>query len=335
MIHNIVFVGLTLLSICVITSAFHLNSGASRQMKFQMMADVTPALVKQLRDKSGAGMLDCRNALAASEGSLEGAVDWLRKKGLAAVAKKSGRVTSSGLVGVSTSSDSKSAAVVEINCETDFVAKNDMFQNMVTTVTGLAASTACDRESLLAMSLANTAGSVQDELTRQVATIGENMNIRRVARLTVDNGQVVTYMHNPTKQNLGKIGVAVALECPAGPSEGLAELGKKLALHIAASSPEALNIADVAPEKLERERAVLIDQARATGKPEAAIEKMIEGRIRKYYEEVVFTEQPFVMDGKLKVSQLVKDTAKALGTTIEIKSYARLALGDGIEKKEE
>lgn len=227
------------------------------------MADITPALVKQLREKSGAGMLDCRNALAASEGDIEGAVDWLRKKGLNAVAKKSGRVTSSGLVGVSTSADLKSAAVVEVNCETDFVARNDNFQSMVTSFTSLAAENNVDLTSLLTTSVGSR--TVKEELTNAVATIGENMNIRRMARLTVGSGQVVTYMHNPTKANLGKIGVAVALETPAGASSELAELGKKLCLHIAASSPEALTIADVDPEKLERERNVLIEQARATG----------------------------------------------------------------------
>lgn len=329
----ILFITLGVLS--SLSTSFHLIGPLKYASKnaFQMMAVVTPSLVKELRDKSGAGMLDCRNALAASDGNLEGAVDWLRKKGLSAVAKKSGRVTSSGLVGVSISSDQKSAAVVEINCETDFVARNDNFQALVTSVAGLAASKECDLSSLLTSSLGSR--TVQEELTNAVATIGENMNIRRLERLSVNNGQVVTYMHNPTKPNLGKIGVVVALESPAGASDGLGELGKKLALHIAASSPEALTVADVAPEKLERERSVLIEQARATGKPEAAIEKMIEGRIRKYYEEVVFTEQPFVMDGKVKVSQLIKDTAKTLGTTIEVKGYARIALGDGIEKKQD
>ena len=250
-------VAMLLLAICLLvvsTSALRVSSIQSKfgaRLNTQLQAEVTPALVKALREKSGAGMLDCRNALTASEGSIDGAVDWLRKKGLAAVAKKSGRVTSSGLVGVATSADNKAAAVVEINSETDFVARNEFFQTFVNSVCDIAAANACDRESLLTMPFGSS-GSVQDELTRQVATIGENMNLRRMNRLSVSNGQVVTYMHNPTKASLGKIGVAVALESPAGPSEKLAELGKKLALHIAASSPEALTIAEVAPEKLAR-----------------------------------------------------------------------------------
>lgn len=197
------------------------------------------------------GMMDCRKALAESGGDLDGAVDWLRKKGIAAVAKKAGRVASSGLVGVATSADNKAAAVVEINSETDFVARNELFQAMVSQVCAIAAETPCDKDSLLTTKYDATS-TVSDAITNAVATIGENMNLRRVQRLSVDNGQVVTYMHNPTKASLGKIGVAVALESPAGPCETLADLGKKLALHIAASSPEALTIAEVLPEKLER-----------------------------------------------------------------------------------
>jgi elongation factor Ts len=337
------------------SNAFKLNvvHQTSRLMNLKM-AEITPALVKTLRDKSGAGMMDCRNALTASNGDIDGAVDWLRKKGIAAVAKKSGRVTSSGLVGVATSSDHKAAAVVEINSETDFVARNEIFQSMVSQVCAIAASNPCNRDSLLTLKF-DGEKTISEEITRQVATIGENMNLRRMERLAVDNGQVVTYMHNPTKPSLGKIGVAVALESPAGPCDALAELGKKLALHIAASSPEALTIKDVAPEKLERlrisfcyfssltffffllfrERRVLIDQAKATGKSEAAIEKMVEGRIRKYYEEVVFMEQAFVMDNKIKVSDLVSQVSKSLGSPITVKSFARITLGEGVEKKEE
>ena len=203
MANNFLFL-ITIAIFASICSSFHLSGRSARYVNknsMQMMADITPALVKELREKSGAGMLDCRNALAASEGSIEGAIDYLRKKGLSAVAKKSGRVTSSGLVGVSTSSDHKSAAVVEVNCETDFVARNDNFQSLVTSVTALAATKECDLPSLLSSSLG--ARTVQEELTNAVATIGENMNIRRLARLSVTNGQVVTYMHNPTKANLG------------------------------------------------------------------------------------------------------------------------------------
>lgn len=251
------FVTLAILATVVSSFQLGVNTRFSRSQQVTttrlQMAEVTPALVKQLREKSGAGMLDCRNALAASEGNLEGAVDWLRKKGLSAVAKKSGRVTSSGLVAVSTTADNKAASVIEMNSETDFVARNEFFQGMVTQIGALAATYPADRDTLLTLPFAaGTAGTVNDEITRQVATIGENMNLRRTARISVDNGLVTTYMHNPTKGNMGKIGVAVALESSGGSSAGLADLGKKIALHIAACSPEALAIAEVAPEKLER-----------------------------------------------------------------------------------
>lgn len=301
-----------------------------------MASTVSMESVKILREKSGAGMMDCKKALTESDGDVEGAVDWLRKKGLAAVAKKSGRATSSGLVGVTSSADGKAAAVVEINCETDFVARNDNFQASIIKVGEIAAGLdGVDRDSLLAAEYGGESATVTDEMTRLVATIGENMNLRRAARISVNNGVVTTYMHSATKPGLGKIGVAVALESTSTNAEQLAELGKKLSLHIAAQAPEALNRDQVDATKLQREKDVLVDQAKATGKPEAAIEKMVEGRIRKYYEEVVLMEQPFVMDGKVKVNELVKQAAKEMDAAVEVTGFIRFALGDGVKKEEE
>jgi elongation factor Ts len=222
------------------------------------MVDVSAAQVKALREKSGAGMLDCKKALEESNGDLEGAVDWLRKKGLAAVAKKSSRSTTSGLVGVAQSSDKKTASVVEINAETDFVARNELFSSMTAQVCKIALTKEYDVESLKSAPFEGESATVGEEITRLVATIGENMNLRRVSRLTVDKGEVSTYMHLATKPGLGKIGVAVALDCDTDKAEALSEVGKKLCLHIAASSPEALNVEDVKPENLQRSVAMYV-----------------------------------------------------------------------------
>ena len=292
------------------------------------MAEITAALVKDLREKTGAGMMDCKKALGETGGDMEAAVDWLRKKGLAAAAKKSGRVAAEGLVGVTSSGTS--GAVVEINAETDFVARNEGFQAYVKAVTQLAAGTG-DIEALKGKPYPGTGRTVADELTHLIATIGENMSIRRVKQLTVGSGVVATYMHSALTPGLGKIGVLVALES-TGDQGKLQELGRQIAMHIAAARPEALDIADVDPTALNRERDVLADQARASGKPEEIIAKMVEGRLRKYYEEVVLLEQLYVIDGETKVRKVVEAAAKELGAPVKLAGFVRFALGEGIDK---
>lgn len=295
------------------------------------MVDISPNLVRELREKSGAGMMDCKKALVENNGDIEAAVDWLRKKGLAAAAKKAGRVAAEGLVGVTASGNA--AAVVEINAETDFIARNPQFQAMVSQAAEIAASKDCTIEELAQAPFKGDAPTVGEEITRLIAVIGENMNLRRIQRLSVTNGVVSTYVHNATVPGLGRIGVLVALES-TGDSTKLQELGRKIAMHVAAASPQSLDIASLDPASLERERAVLVDQARASGRPEEVIQKMVEGRIRKFYEEVVLLEQIFVMDGKTKVADVVEQFAKEIGTPINLKGFARYSLGEGIEKEE-
>ncbi|MFQ5957887.1 MAG: translation elongation factor Ts [Alphaproteobacteria bacterium] len=292
------------------------------------MAVISAARVKVLRDKTGAGMMDCKKALIETDGDMEAAVDWLRKKGLAAAAKKAGRVASDGLVGVATAE--AKAAVVEVNAETDFVARNETFQEVVRTIATLALETGNDFEALKAAAYPGGAGSVIDTLTELVGTIGENIQLRRVATLSVGEGFVASYVHGAIAPGLGRIGVLVALDS-VGDAARLAALGKQLAMHVAAARPEALAIDDVDPAALERERSVLAEQARATGKPDNVIEKMVEGRLRKYYEDVVLLEQEFVIDGKTKVSKVVEEAAKEVGAPVKITGFVRFALGEGIE----
>jgi len=291
------------------------------------MAEITAALVKELREKTGAGMMDCKKALAETKGDLENAVDWLRKKGLAAAAKKAGRVAAEGLVGVATGG--KVGAVVEVNSETDFVARNEAFQSFVKTVAELALKTG-DAEALKKAAYPG-GGTVEEALTNLVAKIGENMGIRRVARLEVKEGAVVSYIHNALTPGLGKIGVLVALESSA-PVEKLAETGKQLAMHVAAANPQYLDTQSVDKSALDRERDVLKEQARASGKPEAIIDKMVEGRLRKFYEEVVLHEQIFVIDGETRVAKVVEAAAKGAGAPIKVAAFVRYALGEGIDK---
>jgi elongation factor Ts len=289
-----------------------------------MMAEITAALVKELREKSGAGMMDCKKALGATEGDLDAAIDWLRKKGLSAAAKKSGRVAAEGLIGVA--SAPQAAAMVEVNAETDFVARNETFQDFVETVARIALDTGEDVEAIKAASYPGTQHSVAEQLTQMVATIGENMTIRRARVLRVESGVVATYVHNALKQGLGKIGVLVALEAPSE-LDGLELLGRQVGMHVAAARPEALEVDAVDPAALARERDVLCEQARASGKPKAIIAKMVEGRIRKYYEEVVLLEQVWVHDGESRVRAVVaKSGAKLV-------AFDRFQLGEGIEKQ--
>ena len=294
------------------------------------MADITAALVKELREVSGAGMMDCKKALSENDGNLDSAVDWLRKKGLAAAAKKAGRVAAEGLVAVVAAE--KKAVLVEVNSETDFVARNDKFQDFVSTAAKLALN-AADIEALKNAKTPE-GPTVAEKLTQLVATIGENMNLRRMAALSVKDGVVATYMHNATAPNMGKIGVLVALESTADKGK-LAALGKQLAMHVAAANPSALDIGSVNTADLDRERAVLSEQARTSGKPEEIIAKMVEGRLRKYYEDVVLLEQLYVIDGESRVKQVVEKAAKELGAPIAITGFARMALGEGIQKEEQ
>jgi len=294
------------------------------------MAEITAALVKDLREKTGAGMMDCKNALTAAEGDVEGAIDWLRKKGLAAAAKKSGRVASEGLVGIS--SGPREGSVIEVNAETDFVARNDQFQAYVRDVARLALTSSADMESLKQMPYPS-GRSVAEELTHLIATIGENMSLRRAAKLSVNHGVVSTYVHNALVPELGRIGVLVALES-TGDQDKLAALGRQIAMHVAAAKPDALRIEDVDGAALARERAILVDQAKASGKPDAIIEKMVDGRLRKYYEEVVLLEQVFVIDGETKVAKVVENAAKDVGAPVTLTGFVRFALGEGIEKPE-
>jgi len=293
------------------------------------MADITAALVKELREVSGAGMMDCKKALSENDGNLDSAVDWLRKKGLAAAAKKAGRVAAEGLVAV-VSADKK-AVLVEVNSETDFVARNDKFQDFVSTAAKLALN-AADIEALKNAKTPE-GPTVAEKLTQLVATIGENMNLRRMAALSVKDGVVATYMHNATAPNMGKIGVLVALESTADKGK-LAALGKQLAMHVAAANPSALDIGSVNTADLDRERAVLSEQARTSGKPEEIIAKMVEGRLRKYYEDVVLLEQLYVIDGESRVKQVVEQAAKEIGAPIKVTGFVRMALGEGIQKEQ-
>ena len=295
------------------------------------MAEITAALVKELREKTGAGMMDCKKALGETNGDLEGAVDWLRKKGLAAAAKKSGRVAAEGLVAVATSGTA--GAVVEVNAETDFVARNEKFQGFAAEAAKVALTTGADVEALKAAAYPGAGHTVQDELTSLIATIGENMNLRRAAKLSVSAGVVTSYIHTAIAPGLGKIGVLVALES-TGDAAKLTELGKQIAMHVAAARPDALDVADVDVSALEREKSVLAEQARASGKPESIIEKMVEGRLRKYYEEVCLLEQTYVIDGESKVRAVVEKVAKELGAPIKVAGFVRYALGEGIEKAE-
>ena len=287
------------------------------------MTEITAALVKDLREQTGAGMMDCKRALTESAGNLDAAVDWLRKKGLSAAAKKSGRLAAEGLVGVA--SAPQRAAMVEVNAETDFVARNETFQAFVEALAKIALDVGEDVEALKKAPFPTSGRSVAEELTHMVATIGENMSIRRARVLKVGSGVVATYMHSALRPGLGKIGVLVAIEAESE-LDGLETLGRQVGMHVAATRPDALDIDAVDPAALERERAVLSEQARASGKPEAIIEKMVEGRVRKYYEEVVLLEQVWVHDGESRVRAVVK---KAGGQLV---GFARFQLGEGIEK---
>ncbi|MFT9063954.1 MAG: translation elongation factor Ts [Acetobacter persici] len=287
------------------------------------MAAITAALVKELRETTGAGMMDCKKALSESNGEIEGAIDWLRTKGLAAAAKKSGRTAAEGLVAVA--SEDKKAAMVEVNAETDFVARNEAFQSFVEAVAQVALKVGEDLEAIKAATLAS-GRTVADELTHLIATIGENMSLRRARVLTVPSGVVATYVHGALRPGVGKIGVLAAVEAPSA-SDAINQLGRQIGMHVAATRPSALDVSSLDPAQVERERAVLIDQAKDSGKPEAIIEKMIEGRIRKFYEEVVLLEQVWVHDGESRVKKVLEQAG------VKLAGFDRFQLGEGIEKE--
>ncbi|PZQ60879.1 MAG: elongation factor Ts [Sphingomonas taxi] len=293
------------------------------------MADITAAMVKDLREKSGAGMMDCKKALNETGGDTDAALDWLRTKGLAAAQKKSSRTAAEGLVGVAVSGTR--GAAVEVNSETDFVAKNDQFQNFVREVTQIALATGGDVDAIKAAQMPSGT-TVEEALTNNIATIGENQSIRRARRLSVEKGAVVAYVHNQQSAGLGKIGVLVALESEAS-DEALQALGKQLAMHIAAAFPKALNEEDLDEAEIERERAIATEKAGESGKPADIIAKMVEGSIAKFRKEHALVSQLFVMDGKTKISDVVAKAGKDAGATIVLKDYVRFQLGEGIEKE--
>ena len=293
------------------------------------MAEITAAAVKDLRERSGAGMMDCKKALAETNGDIEAAVDWLRTKGLAAAAKKSSRTAAEGLVGVAVAGTK--GVAVEVNSQTDFVAKNDIFQNFVRDVTAMALEIGDDIDALKAALLPN--GTVEEVLTANIATIGENQVLRRAKKVEVAKGAVIPYVHNAAAPGLGKIGVLVALESDAG-VDVLEPLGKQIAMHIAAAFPLALDETGLDPEVLERERAIATEKAAESGKPADIIAKMVEGSVKKFAKENALLSQPFVIDGKTPVADVIAKAGKDAGASIVLKDYVRFQLGEGIEKEE-
>jgi elongation factor Ts len=294
------------------------------------MAEISASLVKQLREMTGAGMMDCKKALGETAGEIDAAVDWLRKKGLSAAAKKAGRVAAEGLVAVVV--DGKEAALVELNAETDFVARNEEFQAFLREVAPLAVKVK-DIEGLKAAKMKD-GRTVEEALTQLIAKIGENMTLRRLERLSVDNGVIASYVHNAVAPDLGKIGVLVALRS-TGDASKLAPVGKQIAMHVAAAGPQSVSVDALDPAAVARERAVLIEQAKASGKSQEIAEKMVEGRLRKFYEDVVLLEQLYVIDGESRVKKIVADLAKTAGAPVEIAGFRALKLGEGVPREAE
>ncbi|MDC7674782.1 translation elongation factor Ts [Asticcacaulis machinosus] len=287
------------------------------------MTEITASLVKELREKSGSGMMDCKKALTENGGDIEASMDWLRTKGLSKAAKKSDRVAAEGLVVVAT--DGKTAAAVEVNSETDFVARNELFQALARNAGKAALSTD---------SVEGVQSAVNDEITNLIANIGENMMVRRLAKHSVSEGVVASYIHNSIAPDLGRIAVLVAVESAGDPAV-LNDMGRKIAMHIAATQPISLSTDDIDPAAVEREKAIFTEQALESGKPAGVVEKMVEGRIRKFFEEVVLLKQSFVMNPDQTIEQFVAETAKSLGTDVKVTAFTRLALGEGVEKKTE
>lgn len=296
------------------------------------MSEISAASVRELRERTGAGMMDCKKALVETQGDMEAAIDWLRKKGLASAAKKSGRAAAEGLVGVMV--QGTKGVVVEVNSETDFVSRNEQFQGYVDTVTKLAFDAGNSLDTLAGTAYPGTGRTAAEELTHLISVIGENMNLRRVESISVNSGVIANYIHTATSATLGRIGILVAMESTGDAGELMAT-GKQIAMHIAAANPQSCTVEDLDPAVVARERDIFADQARASGKPEEFIGKMIEGRLRKFYEESVLTEQVFLIDDtKRQVKQVVEDLAKKLGTPVNLKGFVQFRLGEGVEKKE-
>ncbi|KAA3512051.1 MULTISPECIES: translation elongation factor Ts [Agrobacterium] len=295
------------------------------------MSEITAAMVKELREKSGAGMMDCKKALSETGGDMEAAIDWLRAKGIAKADKKSGRTAAEGLIGIA--SAGHKAVVVEINSETDFVARNDAFQDIVRGVASVALTTDGSVDAVAAATYPASGKTVADTIKDAIATIGENMTLRRSALLEVKHGVVATYVHNAAGDGIGKLGVLVALQSE-GDKAVLTSIGRQIAMHIAATNPLAIRSEEVDAAVAERERNVFIEQARESGKPEAIIEKMVDGRMRKFFEEVALLSQAFVINPDITVGDAVKEAEKEAGAKIEVVGMARLLLGEGIEKEE-
>ena len=292
---------------------------------------ISASQVKELREKSGAGMMDCKKALTETNGDMEAAIDWLRAKGIAKADKKSGRTAAEGLVGVAAGGNH--AVVVEINSETDFVARNDAFQELVRGVAAVALETDGSIEAVAAATYPATGKSVADSVTDAVATIGENLNLRRSAKVSVDEGIVATYIHNAVTGGLGKLGVLVGLKS-SGDAAALAAIGKQVAMHIAATNPLAVTSSDVDADVADRERAIFIEQARESGKPENIIEKMVEGRMRKFFEEVALMSQAFVVNPDQTVEAAIKEAEAQVGAPISVTGFVRFQLGEGVDKEE-
>jgi elongation factor Ts len=293
------------------------------------MAEITADLVKRLREQTGAGMMDCKKALQATDGNYEEAVDWLRKKGLAAAAKKSGRTAAEGLVGLATAG--AKGALVEVNAETDFVSRNEQFQAIVREAATLALDASGDVEKLKGLTVASTGRTVADEITNGIAVIGENMSLRRTSVVAVSDGVVAGYMHSQLAPNLGKIGVLVGLES-TGDKGKLVEIGKQIAMHVAATNPQSVSTDELDQAVVARERAIFADQAAASGKPANIIEKMVDGRIRKFYEEVVLLEQVFVVNPDQRVKDVIAQAAKDVGAPVKLTAFVRMQVGEGIDK---
>ncbi|WP_409020810.1 translation elongation factor Ts [Brevundimonas vesicularis] len=295
------------------------------------MAEITAALVKELRERSGVGMMDCKKALVENNGDIEAAIDWLRAKGLSKAAKKADRVAAEGVVAVATEENGagETASAIEFNAETDFVARNDLFQAAAKQFAVLGLKN--DGVEAISTATLENGRTVADEVTQLIATIGENMALRRSARLSVAEGAVASYVHNAVSPGVGRIGVLVAIE-GAGDKAAVRELGRKIAMHVAATAPLALDTSDLDPAAIEKERAVLIEKAKEEGRPDNMIEKIVEGQINKFQKEVVLSKQPFVMDPDVTVEQLVANTGKELGAELKLAGFVRLALGEGVEK---
>jgi len=298
------------------------------------MTTITASLVKELREKTGAGMMDCKAALTETGGDIEAAIDWLRKKGLSKAAKKADRIAADGLVGVAVAGNT--GAIVEVNSETDFVARNDKFQDIVREIAALAATADGNLEKLLALPYPGTSNTVDGHVKEMVATIGENMSLRRTATLSASNGLVASYVHNRVADGLGKIGVLVGLESK-GARDSVAEIGRQIALHIAAANPQAISPEDLDAAAIERERHVYLEQAKASGKSDDIVTKMVEGRLRKeFFAQVTLLQQVFFGpggDGKMTVEQYIKSAEKVAGAPVKVTGFKRFALGEGIDKK--